>query len=216
MTTPFDDSGDERSGCLRAAVAMPLLAVLAPVAAMVRSVARLRRGSAVDLGIRTAADGRVAVSLDLPWTVDPVRPVTECVARFAEVVGRPGDVYALCWEDDGVGEAQRVAVGASIQALADRLQRSLRRSSLNGRWVVWLALPRGCHPGQAADPTVPIPQDGTWNTALSPGFRWALGLCREDSAVTRRWRLEFQGEGVSEAVVRRSFEGLPKRLVPKS
>jgi hypothetical protein len=216
MTTPFDGSGDERSGCLRAAVAMPLLVLLAPVAAMVRSVARLRRGSAVDLGIRTAADGRVAVSLDLPWTVDPVRPVTECVARFAEAVGRPGDVYALCWEDDGVDEAQRVAVGASIQALADRLQRSLRRSSLNGRWVVWLALPRGLHPGQVVGPTVPIPQDGTWNAALSPGFRWAFGLRRTDTAVARRWLFEFQGDGVSEAVVRRAFEGLPERLMPTS
>jgi hypothetical protein len=204
-----------RSGCLRAAVAAPFLAVLAPVAAALRAVARWRRGAAVGLEIRPLTGERVAVILDAPSRMDPARPVTECVARVAEGLGGAGDVYALCWEDDGVGESQRVAVGASVQAFADRLHRSLHRAALNDRWVVWLALPRGVHPGQVADPTVPIPQDGRWFEGLQPGFRWCLGLHRRDGAASRRWRLEFVGEPGLESIVRGAFGRLPERLAPR-
>jgi len=176
------------------------LAALAPVAAIVRMVARWRRGDDVRLSWRDepfpAGNGEtrlVDVMMDVPDVAGARlrRELTDTVVRFAERVRRPDDVYHLVYRVPTEPESVAVPVGASVQALAERFALGLGQHDLEGRTAVWLAMPRSVHVAEVLDPFTYDPEaDGEPHALLARApLRWALATGRRHGTVSTRLRM---------------------------
>lgn len=187
-------------GCRRAVAGALALAVLAPVVAVVRAMARWRRGDDVRLSWHdepfSAADGEarlVDVALDVPDVAGARlrRELTDTVVRFAERVRRPDDVYHLVYRVPTEPESVVVPVGASVQALAERFALALGQHDLEGRTAVWLAMPRAVHVAEVLDPFTYDPEaDGEPRSLLARApLRWALATGRRHGTVSTRLRM---------------------------
>lgn len=204
MKKLFDHGGEGlpagRGGCFRALIAAPALAVLAPVAALYRSWARWRRGSAVVVEVHTEAFerseagwSRVRATVDFPHSLDGGRLITTCVVRVAEGLAGGGEVFHLVHREAGCEETIAVPLGSAINDLAERLLLSCHRSISDKRTLVWLALRRGRHLGEVIDPVTYDPEaPGEPDRLLgSAPMNWALVLKRHRGAAATFFEMSF-------------------------
>ena len=205
-----------RGGCLRALVAAPALAVLAPLAALYRSWARRKRGSEVVVDSHTevferpeAGWTRVATTVDVPQSVDGGHLVTACVVRIAEGLGSGDEVFHLVHREPGRQETIAVPLGSTINDLAERLLLSCRRSVLDGRTLVWPVLQRGRHLGEVIDPVAYDPEaPGEPEKLLRTApIAWVLVLRRRRVAASTVFEMIFivpedHADSVERAVTR--------------
>ena len=205
-----------RGGCLRALVAAPALAVLAPVSALYRSWARWRRGPEVVVTSQVEAFERseagwtkVAATADIPHSLDGGHLITACVVRIAEGLGSGGEVFHLVHREPGRHETIAVPLGSTINDLAERLVLSCRRSILDGETLVWPALPRGRHLGEVIDPVAYDPEahGEPENLLRSAPITWALVLRRRRGAASTVFEMAFifpedHADAVTAAVTR--------------
>lgn len=186
-------------GCRRTVGGAAALVVLAPLAAVARTVARLRRGRDVRIGWRAVpfeTQAREAVlvdvDLDVPDTASARvrRELTDTVVRLAEGLRHGDDVYHLVYRVPTEPEPVSVPVGASVQALAERFALSLGQHDLEGRTAVWLALPRSVHLADVLDPFGYDPEaDGEPHALLAKApVRWALATAWRHGTVSTRLR----------------------------
>lgn len=189
-----------RGGCLRALIAAPALAVLAPAAALYRSWAKMRRGSAVLVSVRSdsferpgAAWARVSTTVDVPHSADGCRLITECVVLVAETLRANGQVFHLVYREPGREETIALPVGVAVQDLAERLIISCRRAILDGKTIVWPVLRRGHHIGQCLDPVNYDPEAPGEPDALlrSAPMTWALVLNRRRKTASTLFSMDF-------------------------
>lgn len=172
---------EDSRGCLRAALAVPALALLAPFAAAVRALGRWRRGPAARSRLdRSRAAGRVRLDLvvDVPTAdeLDLRLRATDSLVRLAEALRRSDDVYHLVVRPLDEEEPRLRPIGPLIQELGEQLALQLGRTAVRGRTLLWLTLARGrplvaaADPG-TADPDGPGEPDGLV-AAADP--RWAV------------------------------------------
>jgi len=153
-----EEPGTDR-GCLRLALAGPFLLIAAPVVASLRFFARLRRGKEQRIRVGDAAvipgsSGdmkRIRGVIDFPSGVDVCRELTSAAARLASRVGRGGFHYVL-YRDKGSDENVVTGIGPAIQEFAERFLITCRRSSLEDRSVLFLAVGREIEIGRYLDP----------------------------------------------------------------
>lgn len=209
-----EGSATGRDGCLRALVAAPALAVLAPLAALYRWWAGRRRGSEVVVDFHTEAFGRseagwvrAEATIDVPHSADGSRLITRSVVRIAEDLGAAGEIFHLLHREPGRQETIAVPLGSAVNDLAERLALSCHRSILDGRTLVWPALPRGRYLGECLDPVTYDPEapgepEGVLRTAP---ITWALVLRRRRGVASTVFEMDFivpeqQAERVEAAV----------------
>jgi len=213
-----EDVATGRGGCLRALVAAPALAVLAPMAALFRSWARWRRGTEVVVTSHIEPFERsekgwtkVSTSIDIPHSLHGVILMTQCVVRIAEGLAGGGEVFHLVHREPGREETIAIPLGSSVNDLAERFALSCGRSILDRRTLVWLALTRGRHLGEFLDPGAydpEIPEEP--ETALrSAPITWAMILRRHGGTASTIFNVDFivphqQSEKVEAAVKRLS------------
>jgi hypothetical protein len=174
------------AGCLRSAVGLVGLVVLAPVATAVRGLRAWRRGPGLRLACRrgdfAAGDGpplaRIDTTADVPSAAVQAfrRRLTETVVRVAEFLRRPDDVYHLLARDPSAEETDVLPVGPQIQELAERLHLVLGRPPMAGRTAVWMALPRARRVVDFVDPFDYDPEAAGEPERLlaGSGMRWGM------------------------------------------
>ncbi len=180
---------------MRAAVAAPVLALLAPFAVAVRGLARRRRGSATRFRLeRSRAAGRVRLDLavDVPVADEPDLRLraTDSLVRLAEALRRSDDVYHLVVRPPDEEEPRLRPIGPLVQELGEQLALQLGRAAMRGRTLLWLTLDRGrtlvaAVDSGTADPDAPGEPDGL---VAAAGPRWAAATAmvrRGPSAVLR-------------------------------
>ncbi len=190
--------------------------MLAPVAALYRSWTRWRRGpevvvtSHIEAFERSEAGWtRVVASVDFPHSLDGGHLITRSVVRIAENLGGDGEVFHLVHREPGRQETIVVPLGSTINDLAERLVLSCRRSILDGKTLVWPALPRGRHLGEFIDPVTYDPEAlGEPEHLLQTApITWALVLRRHRGAASTVFEMAFivpdrQAECVETVVTR--------------
>lgn len=195
-----DHSGTQAGGCLRALLAAPVLAVLAPVTAIFRTWARWRRGSTVvvktgneDFERFESGWAKVTAEVNIPDTIDGVRLLTRSVVRIAEALHTAGQVFHLVYREPGNEETITVPLGLTINDMAERFALSCRRSILDGSTLLWLCLPRGRHLGEFLDPIAYDPDAPGEPEALlqTAPITWALALGRHRGGVSTVFKMEF-------------------------
>ncbi len=195
-----DDVATGRGGCLRALVAAPALAVLAPMAALFRSWARRRRGSAIVATSHVEPFERtepgwvkISASIDIPHSIAGVVLMTRCVVRIAEGLAGGGEIFHLVHREPGREETIAVPLGSSVNDLAERFALSCGRSILDRRTLVWPIFARGHHLGEfidpvAYDPEAPGEPEATLRTAP---ITWAMILKRHRGTASTIFDLDF-------------------------
>lgn len=175
-----------RAGCLRSAIGLVGLVVLAPFAIAVRGFRAWRRGPGLRLertrGDLAVGDGsplaRIDTTADVPSSrVEAFRRrLTETVVRVAEVLRRPDDVYHLLSRDPSAEETDVLPVGPQIQELAERLHLVLGHPPMAGRTAVWMALPRSRRVADVVDPFGYDPEAAGEPERLlaGSGIRWGM------------------------------------------
>ncbi|NOZ77991.1 MAG: hypothetical protein GXP48_02180 [Acidobacteria bacterium] len=169
-----------RGGCLRAAAGAVFLVLLAPWAALVRTVRASRRGRGCHVRWQLAgASGhgasrreagaiagdeswRLDLEIDAPLA-DEARVRTDLIdtlVRVAETLRRPDDVYNLVVRQRWDGEPRLIAVGPSLQRLAHRLERAFSHRDAERCTHLWLTLPVSRRLGQLVDPEGFDPEAG--------------------------------------------------------
>jgi hypothetical protein len=174
------------AGCLRSAIGLAGLVVLAPFAIVVRSLRAWRRGPGLRLECRrgelAVGDGpplaRIDTTADVPSAAVEAfrRRLTETVVRVAEALRRPDDVYHLLARDPSAEETDVLPVGPQIQELAERLHLVLGRPPMAGRTAVWMALPRSRRVAEFVDPFDYDPEAAGEPERLlaGSGMRWGM------------------------------------------
>ncbi len=185
------------SGCLRAVVSLPALIVLAPVAALVRTISRWRRGKAPRVewrwGAVTTGDGRsmarLQAGVDVPFDIDGSRMLTEATVRLAEILGTGDEVYHMIHGEPGGDGEVALPLGPLIQALADRFYLTGRRSALEGFPVMWIALPRKVSLGEVLhgkeDSIEAVPR------MLQMPLYWGMVVIRRIGSASVRYHLDL-------------------------
>lgn len=174
------------AGCLRSAIGLAGLVVLAPFAIAVRSLRAWRRGPGLRLECRrgdlAVGDGpplaRIDTTADVPSAAVEAfrRRLTETVVRVAEALRRPDDVYHLLSRDLAADETVVLPVGPQIQELAERFHLALGLPAMSGRTAVWLALPRARRVVDFVDPFGYDPEAAGEPERLLAGsaMRWGM------------------------------------------
>ena len=193
---PDGPPGGRHPGCLATAAAMAGVAVLAPFAALVRTVRGWARGDAVRVRRERVEFGhdmdRIDLKLDLPARreIEFQRTVTDTVVRIAEALRRPGDVYHLISREPAADEATVLPVGPQLQELGERFHLVLAQEALRSRTAVWLTLGPGDRVVEMVDPfdydpeaedepaTLMKRSDMRWGMASSVGDRGPSVLVR--------------------------------------
>ena len=195
-----DHSETDKGGCVRALLAAPALVFLAPMAALYRSWARWRRGSAVLVNSGIAgferspgAWAKVTATVDIPHTADNAQLMTRCLVRLAERLGTDAQAYHLIHREPGCEETIAVPLGLTINDLAERFSLSCRRSILDRKTLLWLAWLRGSHLGEYIDPVTYDPEAAGEPERLlrAAPFAWALALNRRRGSASTVFHLEF-------------------------
>jgi hypothetical protein len=146
---------------------LAVLAVMSPVALVVQSWRRWRRGDDVRVTFDgdgwahgTEARSRLDVTLDVPLHAegDFRRRVTDTVIRVAEALRRADDVYNMIYRLPSDDEALALPVGPQLQELGERFFLALNQGSLSGRTVVWLTLGRETSLARVVDPMTCDPE----------------------------------------------------------
>jgi hypothetical protein len=174
------------AGCLRSAIGLVGLVVLAPFAIAVRGLRAWRRGPGLRLectrGDLAVGDGPLLARIDTTADVPSAavasfrRRLTDTVARVAEALRRPDDVYHLLSRDPSAEETDVLPVGPQIQELAERLYLVLGRPPMAGRTAVWMALPRSRRVAEFVDPFDYDPEAAGEPERLlaGSGMRWGM------------------------------------------
>jgi hypothetical protein len=197
-------------GCLRAALAAPVLVVLAPFAVAVRWFSKVRRGPETEVAQQVDAvsldDGRTLlkarVEIDVPHESNLDRALTGEVVRLAESLSSGGENYHLLRDEPGADEPVVVSIGPSVQLLAERFMVTLQRSALEQRTIVWLALPRTLALGKLLDPTSYSPEDEgePQKLIMRCPLVWAMALRWRRNLASVRYALEVwtpEGSGTA-------------------
>jgi hypothetical protein len=196
------------AGCLRSAIGLVGLVVLAPFAIAVRGLRAWRRGPGLRLectrGELAVGDGpplaRIDTTADVPSAAAEAfrRRLTETVVRVAEVLRRPDDVYYLLARDPSAEETDVLPVGPQIQELAERLHLVLGRPPMAARTAVWMALPRSRRVADVVDPFSYDPEAAGEPERLlaASGMRWgmATGFAPSGPSVVFRIVLYVPGD----------------------
>jgi hypothetical protein len=108
------------------------------------------------------------------------RELTETMVRLAEALRTQDEAYHLVYRVPTEPESVALPIGPSIQALGDRFQIALGQHDLEGRTVVWLALPPGIHIAEVVDPFAYDPAaDGEPHRLMrSVPAAWAVAIAR--------------------------------------
>ncbi|HOC41620.1 MAG TPA: hypothetical protein PKJ99_01275 [Thermoanaerobaculales bacterium] len=186
MREPAPASRRMAPGCLRSAAGLAGLVVLAPLALAVRGIRKWRRGSELRVERGRAPFAMVAgpplaridTTADVPTAavMDFRRRLTETVARVAEALRRPDDVYHLMYRDRAADETVVLPVGPLVQELAERLHLVLGSAPMAGRTAVWLTLPRSRRVVDFVDPFGYDPEAAGEPERLlaASGMRWGM------------------------------------------
>jgi len=202
---PDSVPGSGGKGCLRLMLAGPVLLLGAPVVALMRSLARWKRGRAVRLDHldeeKSGAFSLFSGVVDFPSDVESSRILTSALASLASALSGPGDAHYLL-HDDGE-EGVILGLGPSIQDLCERFQIMCRKHSIEGRNLLWLSMDASEHIGRYF-------RSGCWdaktegNAALDGlPLHWALEIRRKRGAVSTRWEIRLR---VPEAKIRSGRE----------
>ncbi len=197
----MQDEHLERPGCLRAAAGALLLILLAPWAALVRLWRVLRRGH--DGRIRwtiTGAPGpdgtdgwwRLDLEINVPLAAGTGTRtgLIDTLIRIAETLRQPDDLHNLIVQQRGDEEPRLIAVGPSLQQLAERLERSFSHRDAERCTHLWLTLPRSRRLGRLVDPMRFDPEgDGALDRLVadtSPRWAAATSFGQTGAAVVYR------------------------------
>jgi len=188
------EAGPGGGGCLRLMLAGPVLLLGAPVVALMRSLARRKRGRAVRLDeLKEEKSGGFAVfsgAVDFPSGTESSRILTAALASLASTLSGPGDAHYLLHDDGEDGVV--LGLGPSIQDLCERFEIMCRKHSVEGRNLLWLSMDTSEHIGRYF-------RSGCWdaktegNAALDElPLHWALEIRRKRGAVSTRWELRIR------------------------
>lgn len=114
------------------------------------------------------------------------RQLTEVAVRIAEMFAARRAVIHLLYRVPGEPDSIVVPVGPLVQSLGERLFLALTQHDLEARTMLWLALPRGLHVAQVADPMAYDPEaPGEPDRLVADSDAvWALALARAHGAAS--------------------------------
>jgi hypothetical protein len=185
--------GRRPPGCAGPALAAPLLAVLAPAAAVVRGWQAWRRGSALRVEIGRGSDPAIELTADIPSRSGSVFPrrLTHALVRVAETLRAADDTHHLVYRIPGDDEATLVPVGPRLQELGERLRLVLAQAELERRTALWLTLPAHQAIGEVIDPRRDDPEaDGEPGDLVArTGARWAAATAWTRSGPSTVYRV---------------------------
>ncbi|HSL18366.1 MAG TPA: hypothetical protein VLB51_10730 [Methylomirabilota bacterium] len=183
-------------GCLASAAAAPVLLVLAPLAAAVRSWQAWRRGRDWRIAVEALDQGatvQLGVTADVPRASASGFPrrLTHALVRIAEAMRRSDDVYHLFYRIPGDDEGVLMPVGPRLQELGERIQLALGQPVLELRTTLWLALPADRPVARLVDPSRDDPEaEGEpENLVTRTAPRWAMAASRARSGPSVIYRL---------------------------
>lgn len=183
-------------GCLASAAAAPVLLVLAPLAAVIRTWQAWRRGHdwRVEVEARDATWGhRIELTADVPRASASGFPqrLTHALVRIAERMRHPDDVYHLFYRIPGDDEGVLTPVGPRLQELGERIQLALGQPVLERRTTLWLALPADRPVARLIDPSLDDPEaEGEPESLVATTTpRWAMAASRARSGPSVIYRL---------------------------
>lgn len=191
---PQPPGGSANSGCLRLILAGPILVLGAPLVAAMRSLARWRRGRDIRVqDVRDEKFGRyrsLHSAVDYPSSCESCSQLTSALAVLASSLSHSSDNHYLLYRESEAGIL--LGLGPSIQDLAERFLIMCRKSSIEGRSLLWLSLDRSRYIGEYLEAEKFNPDAGDTDRLLGEApLNWALKIRRKRSSVSTRYEIHL-------------------------